>query len=134
MSGKAIAYLLILRWCLAFIFLANGVPKFWDPGFGAGAEDFFASLKDDVIFKPYLLVLKDLVIPNAFIFAAFIKYSEVLLGIIFFIGWPLRLGAMLATFLHLNYLCIASYPTFIYLNVLMIAAEWAMVHVFSNKE
>jgi uncharacterized membrane protein YphA (DoxX/SURF4 family) len=124
LTPKAQAFLLILRWTIAIIFFANGVPKLWDPGFGAHADSFFASLRDDVIFGPYKTVFKDLIIPNAFIIASFVKYAEITIGVIFFIGWPLRLGALLATFLHLNYLCIASFPTFIYLNVLMIVCEW----------
>lgn len=133
MHPRAQAYLLILRWTIAFIFLANGVPKLWDEGFGSHAPGFFKSLQDDVIFAPYKQVLKTLVIPNAFIFASFVKYSEILLGIIFFLGWPLRFGAMLGTFLHLNYLCIASFPTFIYLNLLMIVCEWAVLYAFSKE-
>lgn len=132
MSPRAQAYLLILRWAIALVFIANGFPKLSDPQFGAGADRFFASLSDDVIFAPYKTVLKDLVIPNAFIFASFVKYSEVFLALVFFLGWPLRLAVALATFLHLNYLCIASFPTFIYLNILMIASEWAVLSAFDK--
>ncbi len=133
MNPRAMAYLLILRWTIALIFFANGVPKLWDEGFGVHADDFFKTLKDDVIFSPYKEVLKTLIIPNAFIFANFVKYSEILLGVIFFLGWPLRAGAMLGTFLHLNYLCIASFPTFIYLNALMIVCEWTLLYAFSKE-
>lgn len=132
MSPKAHAYLLILRWTIALIFFANGVPKLWDEGFGAQAEGFFISLKDDVIFSPYKRVLEDVVIPNSYIFASLIKYSEIGIGVAFFLGWPLKLATLGATFLHLNYLCIASFPTFIYLNVLMIVAEWAVLNAFSK--
>lgn len=132
MSAKAQAYLLILRWTIALIFFANGVPKLWDEGFGVNAESFFISLKDDVIFSPYKRVLEDLVIPNAYIFASIVKYSEIAIGIAFFLGWPLKLATLGATFLHLNYLCIASFPTFIYLNIIMIVAEWATMNVFSR--
>lgn len=134
MPQKAIVYLYILRWVLALVFFANGVPKLSDPGFGADAEQFFATLNDDVIIKPYKIVLNDFVIPNAHIVASLIKYGEIALGISFFLGWPLRLTAICATFLHLNYLAIASFPTFIYLNVLMIAVEWACVHVFEKDK
>jgi uncharacterized membrane protein YphA (DoxX/SURF4 family) len=134
MSPKAHAYLLVLRWTLALIFLANGIPKLYDPGFGADADQFFASLTDDVIFQPYKIVLHDLVIPNAPIFASLVKYGEIALGVVFFLGWPLRLAATAATFLHLNYLAIASFPTFIYLNVIMIAAEWACVNAFEKHK
>jgi len=134
MPQKAIVYLYILRWVLALIFFANGVPKLSDPGFGADAEQFFATLNDDVIIKPYKIVLNDFVIPNAHIVASLIKYGEIALGISFFLGWPLRLTAICATFLHLNYLSIASFPTFIYLNILMIAVEWACVHVFEKDK
>jgi uncharacterized membrane protein YphA (DoxX/SURF4 family) len=134
MPQKAIVYLYILRWVLALIFFANGVPKLSDPGFGADAEQFFATLNDDVIIKPYKIVLNDFVIPNAHIVASLIKYGEIALGISFFLGWPLRLTAICATFLHLNYLAIASFPTFIYLNILMIAVEWACVHVFEKDK
>jgi uncharacterized membrane protein YphA (DoxX/SURF4 family) len=134
MPQKAIVYLYILRWVLALVFFANGVPKLSDPGFGADAEQFFATLNDDVIIKPYKIVLNDFVIPNAHIVASLIKYGEIALGISFFLGWPLRLTAICATFLHLNYLAIASFPTFIYLNILMIAVEWACVHVFEKDK
>ncbi len=129
---KAHAYLLILRWILALIFFANGIPKLYDAGFGANADQFFATLTDDVIFQPYKIVLKDLIIPNAPLFASIVKYGEIALGIVFFLGWPLRLAATAATFMHLNYLAIASFPTFIYLNVLMIACEWAIVNSFEK--
>jgi uncharacterized membrane protein YphA (DoxX/SURF4 family) len=132
MSPKAHAYLLILRWTIALIFFANGVPKLWDEGFGVGAESFFVSLKDDVIFSPYKRVLEDLVIPNAYIFASLVKYAEIAIGVFFFLGWPLKLATLAATFLHLNYLCIASFPTFIYLNVLMIVSEWAVLNAFTK--
>ncbi|MCE2928956.1 MAG: DoxX family membrane protein [Candidatus Caenarcaniphilales bacterium] len=132
MSPKATAYLLILRWAIAFVFLANGFTKLSDPSFGANADDFFRSLGDDVIFNPYKTVLKDMVIPNAFIFASFVKYSELFLAAVFFFGWPLRLAVMLSTFLHLNYLCIASFPAFMYLNIIMIAAEWAVMTAFDK--
>jgi len=124
---------MVLRWTIALIFFANGVPKLFDEGFGVNADQFFATLSDDVIIKPYRIVLKDLVIPNAPIFASLVKYGEIALGIVFFLGWPLRTAAIAATFLHLNYLAIASFPTFIYLNVLMIAAEWACVHAFEKN-
>ena len=133
MSQNAYAYLLVLRWVVAFVFFANGVPKLYDAGFGVDADQFFPTLLDDVIFKPYKIVLKDLVIPNAPIFASLIKYGEIALAVTFLMGWPLRLATMTATFLHLNYLCIASFPTFIYLNILMIAAEWACLHVFEKN-
>lgn len=132
MSPKAHAYLLVLRWTIALVFFANGIPKLYDAGFGVDADQFFGTLYDDVIFKPYKIVLKDLVIPNAHIFASLIKYGEIALGVVFFLGWPLRLAGLAATFLHLNYLAIASFPTFIYLNVLMIAAEWACVNAFEK--
>ena len=134
MTPKAHAYMLILRWTIALIFFANGVPKLYDPGFGVDAEQFFSTLSDDVIFKPYRIVLHDLVIPNAPIFASLVKYGEIALGIVFFLGWPLRTAAVAAGFLHLNYLAIASFPTFIYLNVLMIAAEWACVNAFEKAK
>jgi uncharacterized membrane protein YphA (DoxX/SURF4 family) len=111
MSPKATAYLLILRWAIAFVFLANGFTKLSDPSFGANADDFFRSLGDDVIF---------------------VKYSELFLAAVFFFGWPLRLAVMLSTFLHLNYLCIASFPAFMYLNIIMIAAEWAVMTAFDK--
>jgi uncharacterized membrane protein YphA (DoxX/SURF4 family) len=133
LNGKAQAFLLILRWTLAIIFFANGVPKLSDPGFGAQADSFFASLRDDVIFGPYKTVFKDVIIPNAFIIASFVKYAEIALGAMFFIGWPLRFASGLATFLHLNYLCIASFPTFIYLNVLMIVCEWFIRSVHEKQ-
>ena len=132
----ALAFPLVLLFVLvlALVFFANGVPKLSDPGFGADAEQFFATLNDDVIIKPYKIVLNDFVIPNAHIVASLIKYGEIALGISFFLGWPLRLTAICATFLHLNYLAIASFPTFIYLNILMIAVEWACVHVFEKDK
>ncbi len=132
LTGEAQAFLLILRWTIAIIFLANGVPKLWDPGFGAEADSFFLSLKDDIIFPPYKIVFKDLILPNAFIFASLVKYAEIALGVIFFVGWPLSTGTLAASFLHANYLCIASFPTFIYLNVLMIVAEWVCASVYKK--
>ncbi len=133
-APKAIAYLLILRWTIALIFFANGGPKLFDPSFGANADSFFHSLKDDVIFAPYKTVFNNLVLPNVFIIASFIKYAEVAIAAMFFIGWPLRLATMTATFLHLNYLCIASFPTFIYLNVIMIVAEWTCLSAFEKSD
>lgn len=136
MTPKAHAYMLILRWTIALIFFANGVPKLYDPGFGVDAEQFFGSLLNDVlpVFKAYKIVLKDLVIPNAPIFASLIKYGEIALGIVFFLGWPLRTAAIAAGFLHLNYLAIASFPSFVYLNILMVAAEWACVNAFEKAK
>ncbi len=139
MSGKdlaprAQAYILILRWTIALIFFANGWMKLKDPSFGANADSFFYSLQDDVIFAPYKLVFKNIIMPNVYLVASFVKYAELALAGIFFIGFPLRIGTWVATFLHLNYLCIASFPTFIYLNAIMIVAEWAVLNTFANKD
>ncbi len=124
MSSKAQAYILILRWTIALIFFLNGAPKLNNPDFGAEAERFFYSLKDDIIFGPYKLIFKNLVLPNVYLISSFVKYAEIFLAATFFFGFPLRFSTYLASFLHLNYLCIASFPTFIYLNMIMIVAEW----------
>ncbi len=134
LAPKAIAYILILRWTIALIFFFNGIPKLSDPSFGANADSFFHSLKDDVIFAPYKSIFNNVVLPNVFIIASFVKYAEVAIAAMFFIGWPLRLATLTATFLHLNYLCIASFPTFIYLNILMIVAEWVCLSTFEKSE
>lgn len=134
LAPKAIAYILILRWVIALIFFANGAPKFMDPAFGAHAHDFFASLQDDLIFapnNPYIKFFKIVVVPNAYLFAFLVKYAEVGVAIGFFLGFPLKLATMVAIFLHLNYLNIASLPTFIYLNIIMIVSE--MVVLAANR-
>jgi uncharacterized membrane protein YphA (DoxX/SURF4 family) len=118
------AFLLILRWTIAIIFFANGMPKLSDPAFGAHADSFFHSLRDDIIFTPYIKVFDVLILPNAFLFAAFVKYAEVFLAFSFFIGFPLSISTFVALLLHANYLCIASLPTFVFLNIIMIAAEF----------
>lgn len=134
MPPKAQAYILILRWVIALIFFANGFPKLNDPSFGANADNFFHSLKDDIIFAPYKPIFNTFVLHNVYLVASFVKYSEVAISVIFFIGWPLRPATLLASFLHLNYLCIASFPTFIYLNVLMIVAEWVCLSASEKAE
>lgn len=135
MSPKALAYLLILRWVIAFIFLANGYDKLIDSNFGTHAENFFIGLRDDVYISPYKHVLNDIVIPNAYTVVSFIKYSELGLAVMFFIGWPLKLATLLATFLHLNYLCIAKpLSSLFYLNIIMIVAEWATMNAFTRKD
>lgn len=126
---KAIAWHLVLRWTIALIFFANGITKFYDPSFGADAVRFFSTLSDDVIasgINPYSKILDQLIIPNAYIFASFVKYSELFIAAAFLIGFPLRIAAYLAVFLHLNYLMIASVPTFIHLNLLMMVSEFTV--------
>lgn len=120
------AYLLIMRWVIGIIFILNAMPKFSDPSFGSQADSFFATLKDDVVFAPYKGFFENIVLPNAFVVAKFIKYAEMGLGICFIINFPVRLAVFTALFLHLNYLAIASLPTFMFLNIMMIAAEFVV--------
>ena len=80
-----------------------------------------------MIFKPYVHVINDLIIPQAFIFASIVKYAELILGVAFFIGF-LGLAVFVAIFLHANYLCIADQEYLIYFNVLMIASEFVILH------
>lgn len=134
LSPKAHTYLLILRWVIALIFLKHGLDKLHDPTFGAGAQNFFYSFNDDLFFKPYKIFLNDFVVPNAYIFASIIKFGELALALAYFIGWPLKTATLGATFLHINYMAIAkNHPTLLFLNILMLAAEWAITHVFDSK-
>lgn len=126
-SSKAVAYLLILRWAVALIFLVHGFQKFHDPAFGINAPEFFLTLKDDVIFGPYKSIFKEMVLPNANLFASLVKYGEMAVGIAFLLGTPLRLAAAIGIFLNLNYLMIASMPSLIYLNLLMIVCQFVIV-------
>ncbi|MDD9899229.1 MAG: DoxX family membrane protein [Candidatus Melainabacteria bacterium] len=123
-APKVMAYLLILRWTLSLIFFVMGAPKLFDANFGASADIYFASLRDDIILSPYTGFFNKVVIPNAFIFASLVKYAELAIAGAFFIGFPMRLAVFAATFLHINYICIASFPSLLYLNVLMIVCEW----------
>jgi uncharacterized membrane protein YphA (DoxX/SURF4 family) len=131
MTPKLFAYILVLRWVIGLIFILNGMPKFSDPSFGSQADVFFTTLRDDVIFKPYLYFFDEVILPNAFLVAKAIKYTEVALGVMFLINIPITLAVGLAVFLHLNYLCIASLPTFMFLNILMIASEFT---IFGSKK
>lgn len=126
------AYLLIMRWVIGMIFILNAMPKFSDPSFGSQADLFFASLRDDIIAQPYKIVFNDIILPNAFIIAKVVKYTELALGIMFIINFPIRLAVFVALFLHINYLCIASLPTFVFLNIMMISAEF-VVYGFRQK-
>ena len=115
-----------MRWVIGIIFILNAMPKFSDPSFGSQADIFFASLRDDIIFSPYETLFDDMILPNAFIIAKFIKYAEMILGICFIVNFPMRLAVLVALFLHVNYLCIASLPTFMFLNVMMISSEFVI--------
>ncbi|MBU6195983.1 MAG: DoxX family membrane protein [Cyanobacteria bacterium REEB446] len=120
------AYLLIMRWVIGVIFILNGYPKFSDPSFGSQADTFLATLRDDIIFKPYEGFFENIVLPNAFLVAKIVKYAEVILGICFIINFPIKIAVFGALCLHLNYLAIASLPTFMFLNIMMISAEFAI--------
>lgn len=124
-GAKLQAYMLILRWTLSLIFFVMAGPKFFDPNFGAHADSYFYSLRDNIIVPPYTTFFDKVILPNVYIFASFVKYAELAIAASFFIGWPMRLTVLLATFMHLNYLCIANFPSLVYLNGLMIVCEWA---------
>ncbi len=132
-SGDSKAYLLILRWTIAFIFLIHGFQKFHDPAFASGASDFFISLKDDVIFGPYKRIFKEIIVPNAHLFALLVKYGEMAVGLGFLLGTPLRISATAGIFLNFNYLMIASIPSLIYLNLLMIVCQFVIVGTHRSK-
>lgn len=126
-SSKAVAYLLILRWTVALIFIFHGFQKLKDPAFGVGAEDFFRSLEDDVIIGPYRGIMQTWIIPNASLFANLVKYGELSVGIAYLLGLPLRLAMVAGITMNLNYLCIASVPSYIFLNILMIMCQFVIV-------
>lgn len=126
-SGKAFAYLFILRWSIALIFLLHGIQKWNDPSFGVGAEKFFMSLQDDVIFSPYKIILKEFVIPNASLFASLVKYGELAVGFGYLLGVPLRITSFFGIVMNANYLMVASVPSLIYLNLLMIVCQFVVV-------
>lgn len=135
-APKVMAYLLILRWTLSLIFFVMGAPKLFDASFGASADTYFHSLRDDIILSPYTTFFDKVVLPNVFIFASFVKYAELAIAAAFFIGFPMRIAVFGATFLHINYICIASFPSLLYLNILMIVCEWvclAAVEASSNN-
>lgn len=135
LAPKAQAYLLILRWALSLIFFVMAAPKLFDAGFGANADSYFYSLRDNIIIPPYTVLFDKVILPNVYIIASFIKYAELAIAAAFFLGWPMRLAVLLATFLHLNYICIANFPSLLYLNGLMIICEWACLAVVeSNNE
>ena len=126
-KSKAMAYLFILRWTVAFIFLIHGFQKFSDPAFGKDADEFFRTLQDDIIFGPYKGFFKNIILPNASLFAMLVKYGELGVGAAFLIGLPLRLAATGGIFMNLNYLFIASSPSLIFLNILMIVCQFVIV-------
>ncbi|MBT6843149.1 MAG: hypothetical protein HOA17_05055 [Candidatus Melainabacteria bacterium] len=137
MNGKlapqAQAYILILRWTLSLIFFVMAAPKLFDPSFGANADVYFAALRDDIIISPYATFFNKMVLPNVYIVASFVKYAELAIAGAFFIAFPMRLAVLLATFLHLNYICIASFPSLLYLNILMIVCEWVCLAVVESR-
>lgn len=125
MSPKVVVYLLLLRWVIAGIFIANGVPKILgtDPNFGANAVNFFQSLESHIWFGPYEKFFKVVVLENVYIFSFLVKWAEVALGAAFLIGFPLSIATFVAIFLHVNYIFVASIPMLVFLNIIMISAE-----------
>jgi uncharacterized membrane protein YphA (DoxX/SURF4 family) len=135
MSPKVLVYLLLLRWVIAGIFIANGVPKILgtDPNFGTNAISFFQSLEGHIWFAPYSKFFTTVVLQNVYIFAFLVKWAEVILGGAFLIGFPLSLATFIAIFLHVNYIFVASIPLLVFLNVLMISAELLVNELSKSK-
>lgn len=125
-SSNALAYLLILRWAIALIFLVHGAQKIMDPVFGAHAEQFFSTLRDDISFGPYRKFFNTVVLPNANLFALMVKYGEVAVGTAYLFGFPLRLAVMAGIFLNINYIFISSVPSMLYFNALMIVCQFVI--------
>ncbi len=127
-APKALAWLFILRWTIALIFFLNAYPKFSDPSFGAAAQEYFLTLRDDILMRghnPYTKIFQTVIIPNAYIFAWFVKHAEMFIAGAFFIGFPMRMATWMAVILHANYFMIASMPSLMYLNIIMVVAELA---------
>lgn len=125
-SPKAIAYLLILRWAIALIFIIHGAQKMLDPSFGANAEQFFSTLRDDITIAPYRKFFNMVVMPNANLFALLVKYGELAVGAAFLFGFPLQLATMAGIFLNVNYIFISSTPSLLYFNLLMIVCQFVI--------
>ncbi len=124
---KALAWIFILRWTIALIFFANAMPKFSDPHFGAAAQEYFATFRDDILMaskNPYTKIFTTVIVPNAYIFAWLVKHLELFIAGVFFIGFPMRLATWSAFMLHMNYIMIASMPSLLYLNLIMMVAEF----------
>lgn len=132
MSGKAIAYLFILRWSIALIFLVEGFLKFQDPSFGVKSAEFFASLVDDAKFGFYKDFLSQVVVPNSNLFGLLVKFGEIGVGFAYLLGVPLKLASLAGSFMNLNYLMIATGPNMIYLNILMIICQFVIVGTHRN--
>lgn len=128
-AKKGIAYILILRWAIALIFLLHGIEKYNSPEFGEGAYAFMASLRDDIIFAPYRDIFESFILPNANLFAFLVKYGEIGVGAAYLLGLPLRLALLVGIFLNLNYICIATEPLVIYFNLLLIVCQFVIVGI-----
>ena len=132
MSDKAIAYLFVLRWAIALIFLIEGFMKFQDPAFAEGSAKFFAGLVDDAKFGIYRDFLSQVVVPNSNLFALMVKFGEMGVGIAYLLGTPLRLAGLFGIFLNANYACISFAPNMLYLNLLMIVCQFTIVGTHRN--
>lgn len=128
-AKKGIAYVLILRWAIALIFLLHGIEKYNSIEFGEQAYNFFASLRDDIIFKPYRDIFEAFILPNANLFAALVKFGELGVGAAYLLGLPLRLALLVGVFLNINYICIATEPLVIYFNLLLIVCQFVVVGI-----
>ncbi len=126
-APKALAWIFIMRWVISLIFFLNAYPKFFDPNFGAAAQEYFLTLRDDIIMhghNPYAKIFHTIIIPNAYIFAWLVKHLEMFISLAFFFGFPMRMATWAAVLLHANYFMIASVPSLMYLNIIMVVAEF----------
>lgn len=99
---------------IGYEWLTSGLSKLFSHSFVSGFHhEITSSLKDSYGF--YDPILKNIVLPNATFFGYFIEYSEIFIGIVFFIlflssfgrvaTWLLKLGmvaSILAAFLSIN--------------------------------
>lgn len=118
-------FLMLFTLIIGYEWLASGVSKVLTQTFASGFHHNVVSSLGSA-FSFYVPVLKDLVLPHATLFGYFIEFSEVFVGLTFFIlfftrfknvsGWLLKLGmvaSILSAFLSVNIFLDSGDPFFI---------------------
>ena len=100
-------WLAIFRIYTGAFWLMHGIPKFthgqdfMPPG---GMMNGFLNSAITHTSGPYQWFLSYIVLPNASIFAEFVRLGEVVTGLLLFLGLFTRLGAVIGILLSLNYM------------------------------